>query len=181
MFRKNPRAKWHDYSDGIYFVTVCTHKMLHYFGEISDGEMLLSEIGETLCRAIEEVGLHYRNVSVDSYIVMPNHFHAIIIVDNPNIAPSEANPTNIGCLRAPYHPDEDDDFQKRNHFRALLSQAIGGLKSFVTRQANNLEIKFRWQVKFYDRIIRNQREFDQCVAYIENNVEEWALKHSQRT
>lgn len=174
MYRKYPRARWHDYEGGIYFITVNTRDNVHYFGEITDGEIQHTEIGRILSRAIEQIGLHYRNVSVDSYIVMPDHFHAIVIVEPKQREIS----TDTGCLRPPIHADEGDDFRKRNHFNATLSQAIGGVKSFLARQAHAMGIDFRWHTGFYDRIIRDQREYDHCVAYIENNVENWAFRHT---
>lgn len=194
MNRKYPRAQWHDYNSGIYFVTVCTHNRIHYFGKISEGEINHSKIGAYLCQAIEQVGLHYRNASVDRYVVMPNHFHAIISINVPvgsqhttatvgsrhaaasesrHATASETEP-NHGCLKPPRHPALDDNFQERDHFNAQLSQAIGGLKSTVTKQAHLWGMDFRWQANYHDHIIRNQREYDLISNYIDNNVENWS-------
>ena len=51
--RKSPRAKWLDYNEGEYFVTVCTHNWIHYFGEIVDGKIHLSQIGQFLTECLE--------------------------------------------------------------------------------------------------------------------------------
>lgn len=189
-FRRYPRAKWHDYGSGIYFITVCTHNRINFFGKIFDGEILHTEIGQYLCRAIEECGLHYPGISVDRYVVMPNHFHAIIVVgsrhagaQNPVVAehqnatqtslPTSHAAVNVGCLQAPRHPDSGDNFDERNHFNALLSRVLGGIKSAVTRHAHNLGLDFRWQANFHDHIIRNQREYDLIAEYIATNVDNW--------
>ena len=207
MNRKYPRAKWHDYNMGTYFVTVCTHNRTHYFGEICDGKITHTEIGAYLCRAIEEIGLHYPEATVDRYVVMPNHFHAIITIvgsrhaaadnannaaanvrsrhaaaDNANnaaanvgsrhAAADNATP-NTGCLHPAQHPNIDDNFNERNHFNAMLSRTLGGLKSAVSKQAHLSDSTFRWQPNFHDHIIRNQREYDLIANYIDNNVLNW--------
>ena len=202
MNRKYPRAKWHDYNMGTFFVTVCTHNRVHYFGEICNGEISHTEIGAYLCRSIEEIGLHYPGTTVDSYVVMPNHFHAIItIVGSRHAAADEANngkanaaadeanngkanaaadeanngkaTINTGCLRPARHPDIDDNFNARNHFNAMLSRALGGLKAAVTKQAHICDSDFRWQANFHDHIIRNQREYELIANYIDNNILNW--------
>lgn len=193
MNRKYPRAKWHDYNMGTYFVTVCTHNRVHYFGKICNGKITHTEIGAYLCRSIEEIGLHYPEAAVDRYVVMPNHFHAIITIvgsrhaaanNEPNNEPNnEANnaanneghnaPINTGCLRPSRHPDIDDNFNERNHFNALLSRTLGGLKSAVSKQAHLSDLTFRWQPNFHDHIIRNQREYDLIANYIDNNILNW--------
>ena len=226
---------------GTYFVTVCTHNRTHYFGEICDGKITHTEIGAYLCRAIEEIGLHYPEATVDRYVVMPNHFHAIITIvrsqhaaadnannavanvrsrhaaadnannavanvgsrhaaadnannaaanvrsrhaaaDNANnaaanvgsrhAAADNATP-NTGCLHPAQHPDIDDNFNERNHFNAMLSRTLGGLKSAVSKQAHLSDSTFRWQPNFHDHIIRNQREYDLIANYIDNNVLNW--------
>ena len=182
MNRKYPRAKWHDYNMGTYFVTVCTHNRTHYFGEICDGKITHTEIGAYLCRAIEEIGLHYPEATVDRYVVMPNHFHAIITivrsqhaaanVRSRHAAADNATP-NTGCLHPAQHPNIDDNFNERNHFNAMLSRTLGGLKSAVSKQAHLSDSTFRWQPNFHDHIIRNQREYDLIANYIDNNVLNW--------
>lgn len=82
--RKYPRAKWHDYNEGIYFVTVVTKNHTKYFGDIKEGELRLNLLGQALHRFIDECGNHYPDVIIHSQIVMPNHFHAIIEIIAPN-------------------------------------------------------------------------------------------------
>ncbi len=103
---------------------------------------------------------------------MPNHFHAIIsIVGSRHAA---ALTENTGCLRSPRHPDDGDNFDGRNHFNALLSRVIGGVKSAVTRYVRSRNIEFGRQLNFHDHIIRNQREYNLIAEYIDKNVETWA-------
>ena len=76
--RKTPRAQWIEYNTGIYFVTVCTQNFIHYFGEISNGEIRLTDLGNYLVTQIEESNQHHSYIEVLQYVVMPNHFHAIV-------------------------------------------------------------------------------------------------------
>ncbi|MDE6288777.1 MAG: hypothetical protein K2M00_08355, partial [Muribaculaceae bacterium] len=57
--RKSPRAIFHNYSGGDYFITICTHNKEHYFGEIIDGEMQFTEIGRVAHCKLEELSKHY--------------------------------------------------------------------------------------------------------------------------
>ena len=81
--RKSPRAKWHDYNGGNYFVTLCTKNRELYFGDIVEGRMELSEIGEYAHYCAEKIPKINENVLVPEFVVMPNHVHMIVIVDNP--------------------------------------------------------------------------------------------------
>ncbi len=175
MFRKYPRASWHDYNCGLYFVTVCTSQHKYYFGQIRDGEIELSSLGKYLCGAIEQAGLHYPYITIDTYVVMPNHFHVIMIVLETGLDMPEKSvaDVNTGCVAAPCHSEESGDFSLRHHFNARLSRAVGGIKSAVTKFAHERAYEFAWQPNFHDHIIRNQREYDFIANYIATNVENW--------
>ena len=80
--RKSPRATWHDYNGGRYFVTFCTRNRDLYFGDIVDGKMEFSEIGEWAFQCIEKIETINDNVFVPEFVVMPNHVHLIVIMDN---------------------------------------------------------------------------------------------------
>ena len=84
--RKSPRAKWLDYNEGEYFVTICTHNWIHYFGEIADGEIQLSQIGLFLTECLENTKIHQPHINILQYVVMPNHFHAIIDIEKTDTA-----------------------------------------------------------------------------------------------
>ena len=81
--RKSPRAAWHDYNGGRYFVTFCTKNHDLYFGDVIDGRMELSEIGKFALHCIEKIPEINDNVAVPEFVVMPNHVHMIVIIDNP--------------------------------------------------------------------------------------------------
>jgi REP element-mobilizing transposase RayT len=91
--RKSPRLKSFDYSQvGAYFITICTRKRKPFFGDISDGEMRLSDMGSIAMENWERLPQRFPSVSLDEYIVMPNHLHGIIIIVGAQfIAPKNGN------------------------------------------------------------------------------------------
>ena len=81
-----PSARLHswDYSsNGAYFITICTAKREHYFGQIKNGKMNFSEQGKLANQYWLEIPDHFSFVFLDEFVVMPNHTHGIIIIDNP--------------------------------------------------------------------------------------------------
>lgn len=82
--------KW-DYGwNAIYFVTICTKDRQHYFGEITDGKMHLSPVGAIADVLWHELTNHFDNIELDAFVVMPNHIHGIIAINNVD------NGNNVG-------------------------------------------------------------------------------------
>ncbi|MBE6982173.1 MAG: hypothetical protein E7437_07635 [Ruminococcaceae bacterium] len=91
--RKSPRLKGYDYkTPNYYFITVCAHNKVCYFGQPGD----LNHLGEIAKQGLEQIPQHFPGVSLDKYIVMPNHIHAIIILNGREIS----LPTIIGQFKA---------------------------------------------------------------------------------
>lgn len=67
--------------DGAYFITICTKNREHYFGEITKGKMNLSNIGVLADIFWHEIKNHAKNIKLDAFVVMPNHIHAILILN----------------------------------------------------------------------------------------------------
>jgi len=77
--RRSIRLKGYDYSqNGAYFVTICTHNRECLFGKIVDGEMCINEWGKIAKRCWLEIPQHYPNVSLDEFVIMPNHIYGIL-------------------------------------------------------------------------------------------------------
>ena len=197
--RKSPRATWHDYNGGRYFVTFCTKNHDLYFGDVVDGRMELSEIGEYALQCIEKIPEINDNVAVSEFVVMPNHVHMIVIVDNPIEWPDDErlpqcdSPTaqngnmmhESGTVGLSYHgsrwdestiddfqQDINEEMQRRSN---RLSRIIGQCKSAVTKYANEHDISFAWQPRFHDHIIRNFTEMNHIALYIQHNPMKWEL------
>lgn len=176
--RKRHRKPSSEYADGYYFVTVCTHNFEHTLGEIVDAKLVPTAIGGILDSCIRDMSLHYKYIEVVNYIIMPNHWHALLWVNAPGHI--SKSPTDMGCLRPPRHELTNIPFVNRTHFNSLLATAVGGVKSAVTRRANSSGLKFKWQRGFYDNIITHQKMFDQVCYYIENNPNVWELDRFYR-
>ena len=147
--RKTPRAYFHDYSGGEYFVTICTKEKKHYFGKIHDCQIVYSRLGNETVKLINDLEAHYPYMNLRQFVVMPNHIHAIIRI-NENI------PDNL-----------------MPKCRSVLSVILGGLKQSVTMFARRNGIDFDWQKNYHDRIIRNQEECNRISEYISNNIVRW--------
>lgn len=80
---KSTRLKFWDYSkDGAYYVTICIKNRECVFGNIVNGKMELSEIGGIIRKYWQEIPKHFGNMILDEFVVMPNHLHGIVIIDN---------------------------------------------------------------------------------------------------
>jgi len=194
---KSARAVWHDYNGGIYFITVCTKNREHFFGEINNGNIQLTKIGEYVSENLEGITDHYPYAEIPLFVVMPNHWHAIVFIDAPcrgvacNVfmgATNEANNNgkDVACnvftgitnganngkdvARNVSTNEKMVEIAKR---QSLLCVTIRGIKSAVTRFANDNNIDFAWQTRFHDHIIRNQNEINRIADYIENNPANW--------
>jgi REP element-mobilizing transposase RayT len=166
------RAQWWNYSwNAAYFITICTKNRNHYFGEINNKAMQLSNVGVLANVFWHEAKNHAKNIELDAFVVMPNHIHGILILngdDNEILAEQpllkqtdELNEKSIGQQR----------FQ--NQGKNSVSSIIGSYKAAVTKHANRLNLEFGWQTRFHDHIIRNEVEFERIANYIANNVLNW--------
>ncbi|MFO7873519.1 MAG: transposase [Bacteroidales bacterium] len=70
--------------NGAYFITICTKNRNHFFGEIVNGNMVLSEIGRLTNDLLLEIPQRYPYSILDEFIVMPNHVHVIVIINKIN-------------------------------------------------------------------------------------------------
>lgn len=157
----------YDYAEGEYFVTICTEGRVHYFGEIEHGEIQLTKIGEYLKMQIENIHTHYPYAEIPLFTIMPNHVHLIMIIDNvPYVRRDAAHhvPTTT----------KNEQMSVVAHCQGWLSVVVAGIKSAVTRFANENNIIFAWQPRFYEHIVRSRTEMNRIAEYIEQNPYNWA-------
>lgn len=181
------RFSWHDYNGGIYFITICTAGMVHYFGEIEKEIMILSEIGKYVEENLTNITRHYPYCEIPLYVVMPNHIHLIVCIDGENynsprrdgachVAEKNVISDNMKDAARDVSPAvKNSKMQEIAQKQGLLSIVIGGFKSAISRYANLHKIPFGWQARFHDRIIRNQKELNFIAEYIESNVIRWEI------
>lgn len=156
-----------------YFVTICTKNREYYFGDIVDGKMQLSEIGDIVKNEWLKT-FEMRpdmNLMMDEYVIMPNHFHAIIIIGK-----NEYNTKYDAQRRDAMHCVSTTTNDIKNHFGPQsknLASIIRGFKIGVTKHARQIHANFAWQSGFYDHIIRNEQSFHKIADYIINNPAKW--------
>lgn len=164
QYRKNIRLQDYDYSSaGYYFVTIVSYKRKHIFGEIVDGEMNLNLIGTIVKKTWEEIPMHFPYVEVDSHIVMPNHFHGIIVINNL-----------VGALHAEPLPIKLQP----------LGVIVRSFKSAVTKRVHALYLIDHtkiWQRNYYEHIIRDEQDYQKIFEYIENNPANWSVDEENIT
>lgn len=148
-----------------------------FFGDVVAGKMRLSEIGKIAEKFWLEIPGHFPFIKLNKFIIMPNHIHGIIEIDNETVGAQNfvrlqtAGTQNLAFLR-------DERGEYRNKFGPQsknLSSIIRGFKIGVTKYAKNNNIIFAWQARFHDRIIRNSDELNRIRQYIIDNPEQWEL------
>jgi len=183
------RLKGWDYSsNGYYFVTICTHNRDHLFGEIENGEMMLNEYGKIVEECWFDLPNHYDNLRLDTFVIMPNHIHGIMIIDNntdtviveTGFKPvSTTTPQTTPVPFARIQPIEMETGFKpvsTTTKRHGLFEFVRALKTFSARQINknrNSIGESVWQSRFYDRIIRNETELSNIRHYVVHNPLKW--------
>mgnify|MGYP004487021589 CR=1 FL=1 len=140
------------YGEGFYHVVVCTKDRRYYLGNIYDDEMHYSLVGGYAKHNIEQLAQHYTDVIIHSFQVMPNHIHLLL-----QILPSEKD-------------IQLNAFGKTGR----LGVIIRGLKSAVSKWANEQNIEFGWQSRYYDTVIRHPDQYSETDYYIQNNVLRWS-------
>ncbi|MFH1799184.1 MAG: transposase [Candidatus Omnitrophota bacterium] len=163
--KSHNRLQGYNYSQpNYYFVTTCVENKREWFGKILNNEMILNSYGKIVLKHLEELPGRYKNIDLDTFVVMPNHVHAIVIIVCDNKLPG--NSQVCRDRRARLYD------QKKS-----LSKIIGDVKSFSSREINKItpvQNKFKWQRSFYDHVIRNEQSLQKIREYIINNPANWA-------
>jgi REP element-mobilizing transposase RayT len=149
-------------ANGWYFVTICTHNRIWYFGNVENNEMQLSPIGKIAQQFWSEIPQHSKHTKIDAYVIMPNHVHGIVIIDQPNSEPKNRD-RQLNASTSKISPKSNS-----------LSVIIRSYKSSVTRWCwqNGYET-FKWQTRFYENIIRQDDSLETIQNYIFNNPKKW--------
>lgn len=160
------RLKNWDYrNNGAYFITINTGNRKHFFGEIINSEMQLSPIGEYAQNFWMEIPKHFPFVELGNFVVMPNHTHGILIINNTDSVMDKSLQCNDSTGNQYY-----SDISPKS---GSISTIIRSYKSVVSKHARLLNPEFNWQPKFHDHIIRNSESFERIQNYIENNPSNW--------
>ncbi len=146
--RRSIRLPGHDYArSGAYYVTIVTRERVLLFGDVIGGEMRLNDTGQLILDAWEWLAMQYPYVELDSYIIMPNHLHGIIVI----IAPTSRKP--LGRLVGA--------FKTVTTKQVNLAQGTPGQPL--------------WQRNYYEHVIRDDEELARIREYIVNNPMQWEM------
>ncbi len=165
------RAKWHEYNEGVFFVTICCHAKKHLFGFISDDEMHLSLIGMSAEDCLADIPKHFPDVELYNYIIMPNHVHFILDIKSHGENNGKKD-EKLGCLKSPMHGEECQDF----HHNSRLATIVGCSKAAVSRKSKCLthdNTLIVWQRLYHEHIIRSEISYNLIMNYIDENVSRW--------
>ena len=171
-----------------------------YFGDVVDGRMELSEMGEWAVKQIEQTAIIRQNdVEIPLFVVMPNHVHLIVVYnrvvpcrdasnasacrDTSNVSASIVstilNNTNESDARGETDSRGETDARgaslRFGPQSGNLASVVRGIKSAVTKYANEHDIPFAWQSRYHDHIIRNQLEMNRIADYVQNNPMKWEM------
>ena len=163
-YRCSIRLRGYDYSQaGAYFVTICTQGRECLFGDVVDGEMRLNDAGQMVLDVWHKIPEHFPNADVDEFVVMPNHFHGIIVICNDNCRGEVASPISLGGDTPPLQ-------------RHTLGKIVAYLKYQSAKQINlfrNTPGYPVWQRNYYEHIIRSEEEMNRIREYIVENQAKW--------
>jgi len=146
--------------------------MVECFGDVKDEEMILNECGRVAFKYWSEIPEYYENVDIDNFVIMPNHIHGIIIINDVDGVGTEyysvptSNTNNL-----------NDDIIDKKPFYGLLSNIIKSFKRACTicmRQHFD-DYEFGWQRSFHDHIIRDDDDLARIQQYIIDNPLQWYL------
>ncbi len=180
--RKKFRLQNYDYrTNGAYFITICSFSKKCIFGEIISGvdcdcpinqdnpcrdaeankirlcgcpKIKYTHLGKIAIEKIKFIEEKYK-IKVDKFVVMPNHIHAIITIQD---------------LHTHGHPQG-----------ASLQEIVGSYKSYVSIEylrickEKNIQMGEIWQRSFHDHVIRNERSYQKIWQYIDTNIIKWEL------
>jgi len=166
--RHSMRLRGYDYAQaGAYFVTVVTKDRACLFGEVVNGEMRLNDGGRMIEQWWFELNRKFSTVETDEFVVMPNHFHGIVVIAGVTVgADLRVGPNSEGA-----------------HAGAPLPTIIQWFKTMTTNEYMR-GVKTRswtpfagrlWQRNYYEHIVRCENELTRIREYIANNPLQWEM------
>ncbi len=162
--RHSFRLQGYDYTQqGMYFVTICTFQRECLLGVVEHEKMVANQMGSIVEEEWLNTPILRPYVSLDTFVIMPNHFHGIIAI----------RPTDMGMA---HHAPTDERFGKP--VAGSLATIIRSFKSATTKRINEIRDtpgQPCWQRNYYEHIIRSEGELTTARTYIITNPLSWHL------
>jgi putative transposase len=169
---KQYRLPSYNYSkEGNYFITICTKNREEFFGRIEKDKMILSPVGAIANIEWKKLADKFQNILLDEFIIMPDHMHGIIIIKNVD--------GDMSCRNTPRRVPTNDENNNpvknlhpliKNSISSIINHYKGSVKKWCNKNGYN---SFKWQARFYDRIIRDDKELFFIQKYIIENPLNW--------
>jgi len=177
--RKSIRLPYYDYSEsGYYFITICTKDRKIFF----DNE----RIEDIVKKFWLEIPKHFQNTKLDEWIIIPNHLHGIVIVENNrrgaiHHAQCRGAIHHAQCRGAIHHAhgfDKSNPYRIKNNpmlsSEPTLGKIIRWFKGRTSYEIHKNSFKyFGWQRNYYEHIIRNEKSLNNIRNYIIGNPDKW--------
>ena len=181
--RRSIRLRGYDYTRvGAYFITILTHEREHSLCSITasrgdgasggDACIALTGMGEIAQRCWYEIPAHFPHVEIDTFQIMPDHLHGIIIIASPPPLPRPDEERRVGV-----HPD--GRLMPTGRVSGSVGAIVSSYKSAVSRLTNlqrGTPGAKLWHRDYYEVIIRDPAQHMRISDYIERNPPEW-LRH----
>jgi len=170
--RKQIRLAHYNYARaGFYYISICIHNRKEVLGKIVNGEFQPLPAGVEARASWEDLPAHHALIHLDEYIIMPNHLHAIVVLEW--IPEGDAGVATTALRNDENHPDRSKPGPDKDSLGAI----IGSYKAAVSRK---LGWKKKhgyplWQRSFFDHVIRTDEELHTIREYIANNPLSWQL------
>ena len=178
---ESARLQTWDYGwNASYFVTICTHKRIHFFGEIHNKIVELSEIGKIAHDFWIEIPNHFPFVELGEFVIMPNHVHGIITINkkHENVKTAggavETPKLGVSTIATPGVPIKPPTSKKNDKWKSgTLGVILNQFKRICTINARKINPRFEWQERYYDPIIRDEIGYRNVTNYIKDNPFNW--------
>jgi putative transposase len=158
-------------SAGAYFITICAHERRLLFGEIFGDVLVPSKIGSIVNDCWAAIPRHFPDVDLDTFVLMPNHLHGILVIRSAPVGVQHAGPSERRVRHAgPLQP-------QRWSPPGSIGAIVRSFKSAVTKTCNERQLTNGtpiWQRNYYEHVIRKDEDMNRVRQYIIDNPKNWA-------
>jgi len=158
--RRSIRLPRFDYSQmGAYFLTICSAQRKCIFGHVEHGQVVETALGQIIRACWLQIGTHFAAVETDVFVVMPNHLHGILIIRRPSLRITKPQ---VEAFSAPV--------------AGSIPTIVRTFKAAATREARKYGYLSNgpiWQRDYYERVIRDAKEYAETWRYIASNPVQW--------
>ena len=166
--RRSIRLQGYDYTQaGAYFVTLCAHNRERLFGEIVDGTVRLNNLGEIVAEQWLQTGVLRQEITLDTWVVMPNHFHGIVMIVDADLRGGRGTARRAPTVERFGQP-----------VPGSLSTIVRSFKSAATKRINQARSTPGapvWQRNYWEHVVRNETDLHELRQYICSNPLSWVL------